>query len=81
MKYVLLLAGVALLYYFLIREAPVKPVAQAVTGQEVAPLTTGPRHAPAPSASAPATTALKRPLDRTHAVLDQVRQRNGDGEF
>jgi ABC-type microcin C transport system permease subunit YejB len=75
MKYVLLLLGVALIYYFLVRSAPVVPVAQAVTAQEVAPLT-GSREA-----AAPAATALKRPLDRTHAVLDQAKQRNGGGEF
>lgn len=76
-----MLAGVALIYVIISRNAPVKPVVEVVTAQEVAPLTTGPRNQPAPSASAPATTALKRPFDRTHAVLDQVKQRNGDGEF
>jgi hypothetical protein len=76
MKYVLLLLGVALIYYFLTRSAPVAPVAQVVTAQEIAPLTTGPR-----ATAAPASTALKRPFERTHAVLDQVQQRNGNGEF
>ncbi len=72
----LLLLGVAAVYFFLIRSAPVKPAVQAVTAQDVAPLTTGPR-----ASAAPAGTALKRPLDRTNAVLDQVKQRNGSGEF
>ena len=31
--------------------------------------------------SAPATSNLRRPIDRTRAVLEQVKQRNGDGEF
>jgi hypothetical protein len=77
MKYVLLLLAIAAAYYILGRNTPVAPVAKAVTAQEVAPLTAGPR-APAPP---PASSALKRPLDRTHAVLDQVKQRNGNGEF
>jgi hypothetical protein len=76
MKYVFLLLGVAAIYYFLARSAPVAPVTQAVTAAEVAPLTTGSRET-----AAPASNALKRPIDRTHAVLDQVKQRNGKGEF
>lgn len=70
----LLLAGVALIYFLLVRQTPVAPVVQAVTAQEAAPLTTGPRNPPASS-------ALKQPLDCTRAALGQVRQRNGDGEF
>jgi len=77
MKYVLMLLAIAAAYYILGRNTPVAPVAQAVTAQEVSPLTTGPR-APAPPAE---SSALKRPLDRTHAALDQVKQRNGNGEF
>jgi hypothetical protein len=76
MKYVLLLLSVAVIYYFLTRSSPIAPVAQTVAAQEVAPLTTGSREA-----AVPASTALKRPFDRTHAVLDQVKQRNGNGEF
>ena len=76
MKYVLLLLGLVAIYWFLIRSAPVAPAVQAVTASEVAPLTTGPRET-----AAPAGSALKRPMDRTNAVLDQVKQRNGNGEF
>jgi hypothetical protein len=78
MKYVLLLVGVALIYFVLVRNSPVKAVAQTVTAQEAAPLTTNPQQ---PPAAAPATTALKRPIDRTREVLGQVKQRNGTGEF
>ena len=76
MKYIFLLAAVAVIYFFCVRAAPVAPVAEAVMQKEVAPLTTGGRAVPPP-----ANTALKRPFDRTHAVLDQVKQRNGNGEF
>ena len=76
MKYVLLLAAVAVIYFFLSREAPIARVAEAVTQKEAVPLTTGGRDVPPP-----ASNFLKRPLDRTHAVLDQAKQRNGSGEF
>ena len=76
MKYVFLLAAVAVIYFFLSRHAPVAPVAEAVTQKEVASLTTGGRDVPPP-----ASNFLKRPLDRTHAVLNQAKQRNAGGEF
>ena len=76
MKYAVLLAAIAVVYYFLSRSAPLVPVAQAVTAQEAVALSTGPR----PS-SATEGSALKQPLNRTRAALDQVQRRNGDGEF
>ena len=86
MKYVFLLIAVALVYLFLVRKAPVAPVVKEITQQEAAPLTTGPAGAPASSpvsgaAPAQSTNALKRPIDRTKDVLNQVKQRNGNGEF
>ena len=72
-----MLLAIAAAYYILGRNTLVAPVAKAITAQEVAPLTIGPR-APAPP---PEGNSLKRPLDRTHAALDQVKQRNGNGEF
>ena len=77
MKYLFLLATVAVVYFILARNTPVHSVKEAVIQTEVVPLTTGPRE-PAPPA---ATSSLKAPLDRTHAVLEQVKQRNGAGEF
>lgn len=83
MKYVFLLITVAAVYFFLIRKAPVTPVVKEITQQEAAPLTSGPNNAPATAPAAPAqgTNALKRPIDRTKEVLNQVKQRNGNGEF
>jgi hypothetical protein len=80
MKYVFLLIMVALVYLFLVRKAPVAPVVKEITQQEAAPLTTGPANAPAP-APAQSSNSLKRPIDRTKEVLNQVKQRNGNGEF
>lgn len=77
MKYLFLLAVVAIVYVVLARQTPVAAVTAAVTASEVAPFATGQRD-PAPPA---ATSALKRPLDRTHAVLDQAKARSGAGEF
>ncbi len=76
MKYILLLLGVAVIYLVLVRSSPVKEVAQTMASPEVAPLTTGPKEIAAPSG-----TALKQPIDRTRAVLEQVKARNGNGEF
>ena len=86
MKYVFLLITVALVYFFLVRKAPVAPVVKEITQQEAVPLTTGPAGVPASSpasgtAPAQSTNSLKRPIDRTKEVLNQVKQRNGNGEF
>jgi len=84
MKYLLILATVGAGYFFLLHKAPVAPAVQAVTQQEAAPLTTGPRGNTEPaagSAPAPHTDYLKRPIDRTKEVLGQVAARNGNGEF
>jgi len=59
MKYVFLLAGVALVYFILIRHAPISTVKDAVDSG----------------------INLKRPIDRTNEVIDQVKSRNGNGEF
>ena len=79
MKYIFLLATVAVVYFFLAHRVPVTPVVAEITQQEAVPLTTGPRN---PSAvPAVRTNSLKRPIDRTREVLGQVKQRNGTGEF
>ena len=76
MKFIVPLAIIAGVYLYFSRQTPVAEVANTVTGQELAPLRSGPKDAtPAP------TNALKRPLDRTHEVLGQVGKRNGAGEF
>ena len=83
MKYVFLLITVAAVYFFLMKQTPVKPVVSVVTQQELAPLTSGPRGGPTPEPGAPAAHSdpLKRPIDRTREVLSLVKKRNGDGEF
>jgi len=62
MKYIFLIAIVAIVYVVLFRHAPVAEVKQAVKQED-------------------SGINLKRPIDRTHEVLDQVKKRNGDGEF
>ena len=81
--FVFLLATVAAVYFFIIRKVPIAPVVAEVTQQEAAPLTAGPKNPPSAAPAAPAvrTNSLKRPIDRTHEVLNQVKQRNGQGEF
>jgi hypothetical protein len=76
MRYVAILAVLAIVYFVLARHTPVTEVKEAMAQAEVQPLTQGPREV-----AAPATSSIKRPLDRTHAVLDQVKAGNGGGEF
>ena len=76
MKYLALLAALAVIYLVLARESPLDRVQEAVTQTEAAPLTQGSREP-----ALPPTSALKRPIDRTHQVLDAVKARNGNGEF
>ncbi len=76
MKYLGLLIALAIIYFILARESPVDQVKEAIVQTEAAPLTQG-GPAPAPTTG----TALRQPLDRTHAVLEKVKARNGDGEF
>ncbi len=74
MKYLLLLGAAAVIYFVLARHTPIAPVVEAVKQAEVAPLTTGDRNVK------PATTAFKRPFDRTHEALAAEGRRMKDEE-
>ena len=77
MKYLVIVAAVALVCFILARNTPEESITAAVTASEAGPLSTGPRE---PAAPAP-TNSLKAPLDRTHSALEKVKSRNGGGEF
>ena len=77
MKYLGLLVVLVIIYVVLARQSPVDEVKEAIVQTEAAPLTQGGRD-PAPASTG---SALKRPLDRTHEVLANVKDRNGAGEF
>ncbi|MEA3213614.1 MAG: hypothetical protein QOE70_6671 [Chthoniobacter sp.] len=76
MKYLAILAAILAACFVLARELPLEPVKQAIVQSEAAPLVQGGR-----TIAPGGVTALKRPLDRTQAVLEQVKARNGDGVF
>lgn len=76
MKYLALLGALVIICFLIARQMPLGEVKDAVIATGSAPLAQGNRD-PAPSTG----TALKRPIDRAHAVLEQVKARNGDGEF
>ena len=76
MKYLGPLIVLAIIYFILARESPVDQVKEAIVQTEAAPLTQGGRD-PAPTAG----STLRRPIDRTHEVMEKVKSRNGDGEF
>ena len=83
MRIVSLLIVVLGVYLYFTHHSPVAPVIDEITAKEVAPLTTGPRAGtttPAPG-QPPLQSNLGRPISRTHDVLDQVKKRNGTGEF
>ena len=48
---------------------------------EAAQVMPAPQSAQPPAAQPPPTNSLRAPMDRTRQVLDQVKQRNGKGEF
>lgn len=62
MKYLLLLLTSGVVYLTFFRASPTPQVVQAISEPVV--MTNG--------AAEPRSNSLKRPLDRTHAVLDQV---------
>jgi len=72
MKTLVLIAGLALGGYLLVRHPQVVP---APTTTVV--VTPGPN----PAGPPPTPTALRRPIVKTKEVLGEVRKRNGDGEF
>jgi hypothetical protein len=77
MRFVAVLAVLAIVSLLLTRHSPVESAKDAVAQAEAV----APTPAPAAPAAAPTPTALRRPIARTHAVLDQVKTRNGAGEF
>jgi hypothetical protein len=85
MRFVALLVVVAIIYAVWshrVRTGSVTEAmkeADAVAAQPVAQATTIRPAASAQPASSP--SGLRAPMDRTRAVLNQVRQRNGDGDF
>jgi hypothetical protein len=76
MKYFLVLLIAGSTYTFFFRSSPVAPAAKATTAPRIA-VSAGPASSQAQSAPAP-SNILKRPLDRTHQVLDQVRKQRDE---
>ncbi|MES2569853.1 MAG: hypothetical protein V4710_07325 [Verrucomicrobiota bacterium] len=65
MKFLLGLVVVIAIYYLMVRKSSQLP----------------PEVPAAPTPASEVSAALKRPLDRTHDALEQVKKRNGQGEF
>lgn len=76
MKPLALLTLVAGAYLYFSHKTPIAEVTHVATGQELAPLTTGPT-----AVAAPPSNAIKRPIDRTRQVLGQVAAGNSAGQF
>jgi hypothetical protein len=84
MRFLALIIVIAIIYLVLKHHGPTSSVPEAMREADAVTQTT-----PAPTPASPTATAqpaqptsgLRRPLDRTRNVLDQVKQRNGGGEF
>jgi hypothetical protein len=76
MKYLAVLAVLAVIYFVLLRASPVVQVKEAVAQTEMLPLAQGSKELKSKE-----STALRRPLDRTTEVLGQQKSLNGEGEF
>jgi hypothetical protein len=82
MKFIALLLGMAIICVLVVKRAQPSQVAEAMREADavVQPVSNAPT-TPLPAAANRNTTGLRAPLDRTRSVLDQVKQRNGNGEF
>jgi hypothetical protein len=84
MKLVALLVGMAIVCLLVVKRAQPSQVAEAMREADavVQPVNRT-SAASTPSAAVPnaPSTGLRAPLDRTRSVLNQVKQRNGNGEF
>lgn len=72
MRLFVILLVPAAVYFFMFRSSPVGPVVKTITE--------APAIVPASGASTP-SDFLKRPLDRTHEVLEQARTKANDPAF
>jgi hypothetical protein len=79
MRFVALLVVVAIIYVAYTRRGPVSSTAEAMKEADAVGQTTKPNpptyYPPAAQQPAPQSSGLRAPIDRTHAVLDQVKQR------
>jgi len=84
MKLVSLLVGMAIVCLLVVKRAQPSQVAEAMREADavVQPVkSTSAASTPAGAAANTPSTGLRAPLDRTRSVLNQVKQRNGNGEF
>ncbi|MEQ1860674.1 MAG: hypothetical protein ABMA13_12135 [Chthoniobacteraceae bacterium] len=78
MKFVGLLAVLAIIYLLVSRQSRSGFATEAMKEADAVVATPRPQAAP-PAPPAPATTGLRAPIDRTRGVLDQAKQRNSGG--
>jgi hypothetical protein len=84
MRFVALLIVIAIICLVLTHRGPVSSVPEAMREADAVTHPAATTAAPGPTATvqpAPQSAGLRAPLDRTRAVLGQIKQRNGGGEF
>jgi hypothetical protein len=77
MRYIILLVAVAIIYVVLARSSSITPAATAISESMNA---ANPQASPGASPAGHAD-ALKAPLDRANAVLDQVKKQKSQEQF
>ena len=82
MKFVGLLVAMAIIGMLVVKRAEPSQVGEAMREADavVQPVNAG-TATPRTAAASPAPSGLRAPIDRTRSVLNQVKQRNGKGEF
>ena len=83
MRIVAIVVVLAIVYYIYGRNGDKTSLQNRVADAqaEAAQVMPAPQSAQPPAAQPPPTNSLRAPMDRTRQVLDQVKQRNGKGEF
>jgi len=83
MRIVAIVVVLAIVYYIYGRNGDKTSLQNRVAEAQVeaAQVMPAPQATQPPAAQPPPTNSLRAPMDRTRQVLDQVKQRNGKGEF
>ena len=83
MRIVSLLVVVAIIYVVMARRGagPMSSTQQAMKEADAVMATPAGGTAQAPAAPPAANSGMRAPIDRTRSVLEQVKKRNGAGDF
>jgi hypothetical protein len=82
MRFVALLVAMAIICVLVLKRAQPSQVAEAMSEADAVVAPAGaPAATATPAAAAQSGTSLRAPLDRTRAVLGQVKRQNAEAEY